>query len=415
MALTFKLTIVGGPGRFSKGKDGKGTKGFYLKKYSFSTFLLPKDLWLYYLYFMKIAEIVSVLENLAHPSLQEPYDNAGLITGDQSWECSGILVTLDATEEVITEAGVKNCNLIVAHHPIIFSGLKKITGKNYVEKAVIAAIKNDIAIYAIHTNLDNIITGVNGKIATLLGLENISVLSSKENILKKLFTFVPVNEAALVRNAIFEAGGGHIGNYSECSFNAGGTGTFKAGETTNPFAGKTGVQHKENEIKIEVIFPAWLEKNIIHSLLAVHPYEEVAYDIISLENSFRETGSGIIGELKDPEEETDFLSKLKKIFNLSVIKHTPLKGPFVKKVAVCGGAGSFLIPKALTARADFFITSDIKYHEFFDANNRMVIADIGHYESEQFTIDLLKDVLAQKFPTFAVLKTEVNTNPVRYY
>lgn len=364
---------------------------------------------------MKIAEIISFLESIAPPSLQESYDNAGLLTGHHNWICSGILVTLDATEEVINEAKAKNCNLIVAHHPIIFSGLKKLNGKNYIEKAVIAAIKNDIAIYAIHTNLDNIISGVNGRIADLLGLKNISVLLAKDNCLKKLFTFVPVSEAGKVRNAIFEAGGGHIGNYSECSFNVEGTGTYKAGEHTNPFIGKIGEQHREPEIKIEVIFPAWIENKIIQSLLTAHPYEEVAYDIVCLDNTFQQIGSGIIGELKDPLNEVIFLDKLKEVFNLKIIKHTMLKQAPVKKVAICGGAGSFLISKALTAGADFFITSDIKYHEFFDANGTIVIADIGHYESEQFTVDLLKDVLEQKFTTFAVLKTEVITNPVQYY
>lgn len=364
---------------------------------------------------MKIAEITSFLESFAHPSLQEGYDNAGLITGDQNRECSGVLVSLDATEEVINEAKKRNCNLVVAHHPIIFSGLKKINGKNYVEKAVIAAIKNDIAVYAIHTNLDNVLAGVNGKTASLLSLENISVLSAKNNTLKKLFTFVPVNAADKVRNAIFAAGAGNIGNYSECSFNAEGTGTFKAGEGTNPFTGNIGEQHHEPEIRIEVIFPSFLEKQIIQNLLAAHPYEEVAYDIISLNNIHAGIGSGIIGKLQFPQKETDFLDKLKDVFGLKVIKHTKLKGTLVRRVAVCGGAGSFLISKALAAGADFFITSDIKYHEFFDANGKMVIADIGHYESEQFTIDLLQEILEQKFPTFAVLKTEVNTNPVLYY
>ena len=386
-----------------------------MAKYSFSTFQSQKLCQLYYLYFMKIDAITSFLDSIAHPSLQESYDNAGLITGNQNWECTGVLVSLDATEEIIAEAKSKNCNLIVAHHPIIFSGLKKINGKNYVEKAVIAAIKNDIAIYAIHTNLDNVQNGVNGKIANLVGLQNTAVLLAKENILKKLFTFVPLKDAEQVRTAIFAAGGGHIGNYAECSFNVEGTGTFKAGKGTNPFAGKIGEQHQEAEVKLEVIFPAYLEKVIVKSLLEAHPYEEAAYDIISLSNSFKEIGSGIIGVLNEPMDELAFLTKLKQVFNLKIIRHTELKGFLVKKVAICGGAGSFLIPKALAAGADFFISSDIKYHEFFDANGQMVIADIGHYESEQFTIDLLKEVLAEKFPTFAVLKTEVNSNPIRYF
>ena len=364
---------------------------------------------------MKIKDVITSLEAMAPPSLQEGYDNAGLITGDENAECTGILISLDATTAVVDEAIKKGCNLIVSHHPIVFSGLKKITGKNYVQKAVINAIKNDIALYAIHTNLDNVLNGVNGKIAELLELKNISVLAPKENQLKKLFTFVPVTDADKVRQAIFDAGGGHIGNYEECSFNAEGFGTFKGGVNTDPYVGKPGELHRENEIKVEVIFPAWLESRIIKNLLAAHPYEEVAYDIIRLENRFSSIGSGVIGELNEPIDETSFLKTLKEKFKLKVIKHTELLNKPISKIAVCGGAGSFLISSALAAGADCFITSDIKYHEFFDANDRMVIADIGHYESEQFTINLLQEFLEQKFPTFAVLKTEVNTNPVRYF
>ena len=251
---------------------------------------------------MKMAAIISFLETKANPSLQENYDNAGLITGNAGWECTGIICSLDATEEVVNEAIAKKCNLIVTHHPIIFSGLKKINGKNYVEKTIIAAIKNDIAIYAIHTNLDNVIDGVSGKMAAMLGLKNVTILSAKENTLKKLFTFVPAEKAAQVRTAIFEAGGGQIGNYSECSFNAEGTGTFKAGEGTNPYVGAIGEQHSETEIKIEVIFPAFLEYKIIAAMKTAHPYEEVAYDIAALSNKHPEIGSGVIGELPEAVE-----------------------------------------------------------------------------------------------------------------
>jgi dinuclear metal center YbgI/SA1388 family protein len=364
---------------------------------------------------MKIKDVIASLETLAPLSLQEGYDNAGLITGDENVECTGILISLDATTAVVDEAKGRGCNLIVSHHPIVFPGLKKITGKNYVQKAVINAIKNDVALYAIHTNLDNVLNGVNGKIAELLELKNISVLASKESQLKKLYTFVPVADADNVRQAIFDAGGGHIGNYGECSFNAEGFGTFKGGLDTDPYAGKPGELHRENEIKVEVIFPAWLEGRILKSLLAAHPYEEVAYDIVRLDNRFSTIGSGVIGELKEPAAEKSFLKILKEKFKLNVIKHTGLLSKPISRVAVCGGAGSFLISSALAAGADCFITSDIKYHEFFDANDKMVIADIGHYESEQFTINLLQEFLEQKFPTFAVLKTEVNTNPVRYF
>lgn len=364
---------------------------------------------------MKIKEVIASLELLAPPSLQEGYDNAGLITGDDNSDCTGIMISMDATTEVIDEAISRNCNLVISHHPIIFSGLKKITGKNYVQKAVITAIKNDIALYSIHTNLDNVINGVNGKIADMLGLKNVLVLAAKENQLKKLYTFVPTADADKVRKAIFDAGAGHIGNYEECSFNVDGFGTFKGGMNTNPHAGTPGELHRENEIKIEVIFPAWLESRILKNLLSAHPYEEVAYDIISLDNRFTSIGSGIVGELGEPLNESSFLKKMKEKFRLQVVKHTRLLNKPIQRVAVCGGAGSFLIFSALSEGADIFITSDVKYHEFFDANDKMVIADIGHYESEQFTINLLQEFLEQKFPTFAVLKTEVNTNPVRYF
>ena len=364
---------------------------------------------------MTIADITFFLESIAPPLLQEHYDNAGLITGDKNWICKGIICTLDVTEEVINEAVADKCNLIVAHHPIIFTGLKKINGSNYVERTVIHAIKNDIAIYAVHTNLDNVINGVNGKIANMLRLRDTAVLLPKENTLKKLFTFVPVAKAEEVRNAIFKAGGGYIGNYSECSFNVEGTGTFKAGENTNPYIGKIGEQHREEEIKIEVIFPFWLEKGIVKAMKEAHPYEEVAYDLIDLSNRYSDIGSGLIGELPQAMDEIEFLSYLRQIFDLKVIRHTSLLNRPVKRIAVCGGAGSFLVPVALAAGADVYITADMKYHEFFDANGRMVIADIGHYESERFTIDLLVEILEQKFPNFAVLKTKVQTNPVRYF
>lgn len=364
---------------------------------------------------MKIQEITSFLESVAPPSLQESYDNAGLITGNSSWDCTGIITTLDATEAVVLEAIEKKCNLIVAHHPIIFGGLRKITGKNYVEQTIIAAIKNDIAIYAIHTNLDNVLHGVNATIADKLGLINRKILQPKNETLKKLFTFVPIEFAENVRSAIFNAGGGHISNYSECSFNTAGQGTFKPGEGTNPFTGKRGIRHTEDEIKMEMIFPAWQEQAILKAMFAAHPYEEVAFDIIALDNQNQQVGSGLVGELPEPVSETVFLELLKEKFRLSVIRHTPLLDKPVTKIALCGGAGSFLIGAAVSSGAGFYITGDIKYHEFFDANNRLVVADIGHFESEQYTIDLLFDILSQKFPTFAVLKTGVNTNPVQYF
>lgn len=364
---------------------------------------------------MKIQEIIPHLESIAPASLQESYDNAGLLTGNKNWPCTGIITTLDATEAVVLEAVEKKCNLIVAHHPIIFGGLRKITGSNYVEQTIITAIKNDIAIYAMHTNLDNVLHGVNAALADKLGLINSKVLLPKKDMLKKLFTFVPLDYAEKVRSAIFAAGGGHISNYSECSFNVAGQGTFKPGEGTNPFTGTQGKRHTEDEIKMEMIFPEWKEADLINAMLAAHPYEELAYDIISLDNKNQLVGSGLTGDLPKAISETEFLKLLKEKFNLSVIRHTALQGAQVSKIALCGGAGSFLIGAAIASGAQFYITGDIKYHEFFDANNRLVVADIGHYESEQYTIDLLFDILSQKYPNFAVLKTGVKTNPVHYF
>ncbi|MEP6513236.1 MAG: Nif3-like dinuclear metal center hexameric protein [Parafilimonas sp.] len=362
-----------------------------------------------------IRNIIEALENMAPPALQESYDNAGLIAGSPEWNCTGIICSLDATEEVILEAKNKGCNLVVAHHPIIFSGLKKITGNNYVEKTLITAIKNDIAIYTIHTNLDNVFNGVSNKMADKLGLINRRILSTKKGQLMKLFTFVPSAHGEKVRTAIFDAGAGHIGNYSQCSFNAEGFGTFRGDENTNPFAGKPGKRHEEKETKLEIIFPSYLQKKVVNALIKSHPYEEAAYDIIALENEFQLTGSGLIGELPQALSEIDFLNLLKSAFNLKLIRHSPLLNTEVKTIALCGGAGSFLIKNAIAANAGFFVSGDIKYHDFFDADNRIIIADIGHWESEQFTIDLLFDNLSKEFTTFAVLKTEVNTNPVNYF
>jgi len=364
---------------------------------------------------MKIIEVIRYLETIAPPVLQEDYDNAGLLTGNPEWECTGVLCTLDTTEDVVKEAVIKKCNLIVSHHPILFRGLKKINGSNYVERVVIAAIKQDIAIYAIHTNLDNVLRGVNGEMAKRLGLTSLSPLAPKKGMLKKIYTFVPVEQAELVRNALFGAGGGHIGNYSECSFNEEGEGTFKAGRETNPYVGEAGKRHTEKEIKIEMVFPGWLEGQIVQALKSAHPYEEVAFDIITLSNEYNELGSGLTGMLPAPLTGEEFLELLRQVFSLKVIRYTSIQGKKIQKVALCGGAGSFLISNALLKKAEAYVSSDIKYHEFFDADGQLLLADIGHYESEQFTIDFLQQHLQEKFTTFAVLKTGVITNPVHYF
>lgn len=364
---------------------------------------------------MTIRSILATLETIAPPVLQESYDNAGLLTGDAAATCTGVLVCLDVTEAVVEEAKARQCNLVIAHHPVIFKGLKSITGKNYVERTVLAAIRNSIALYAIHTNLDNVLQGVNGRIARQLGLSAIRPLQPLQGALRKLCFYVPGDHAGKVRDALFAAGAGHIGQYSECSFNSTGTGTFLPGPGTQPFTGEQGIRHSGEETRIEMIFQFWKESAILEALFRAHPYEEVAYEIFSLQNSLQDAGSGLIGNLPEPMAEQEFLQHLKTVFSLPLIRHTPFRRQPVQKIALCGGAGSFLTAKALSAGADAFITADLKYHEFFDAENRLLLADIGHYESEQFTIDLIFDILKEKYPTFAVLKTGIRTNPVHYF
>ncbi len=364
---------------------------------------------------MNITAILSFLESLAPLVYQESYDNCGLLTGSSARECTGVMVTLDTTDAVVMEAVLRKCNLVVTHHPIIFGGLKKISADNYVGKAVIAAIKNDIAIYAIHTNLDNVIGGVNGKMAGLLGLINQKVMNPVPAGLKKLFVFVPDTHLEKVRDAVFRAGAGHIGNYSEAGFITEGTGSFKAGKGAHPFVGEEDRRHYEKESRLETIFPAFLETSIVAAMISAHPYEEVAYDILDLANRDPSLGSGLIGDLPEEMDEKAFLTLVRETFRVSVIRHTRFRNRPIRKCALCGGAGSFLIPKALAGGADVFLTADLKYHEFFDAGDQLLIADLGHFESEQYTIDLLYDILREKYPNFAVQKTTVNTNPVHYF
>ena len=363
---------------------------------------------------LKIKDITGYLESLAPRPYQESYDNSGLLTGNQYDPVTGILVTLDCTEAVVQEAIDSNHNLIVAHHPIIFKGLKKLTGSNYVERTIIKAIKNNIAIYAIHTNLDNVHTGVNKKIADKIGLQNLKILVPRANTLTKLTTFIPTDSVGVVMEALHQAGAGQIGNYKNCSFSVEGTGTFSPNDAANPFIGSAGKQEYVKETRVEVILASHLEGKIIAALRKSHPYEEVAYYLTSLTNENQEVGSGMIGDLTEPVEPIEFLKRLKISMQLSMIRHTSLINRSIKKVAVCGGSGSFLLSKAIQAGADAYITADFKYHEFFDAENRIVIADIGHYESEVFTKDLLKDVLMEKFPTFAINFSKTVTNPISY-
>ncbi len=364
---------------------------------------------------MEIASIIKVLEDFAPLSLQESYDNSGLIIGNPKDEVSKALICLDITEEVLDEAIQDHFDLIIAHHPIIFKGVLKINQKNSIERIIVKAIKNNVSIYAMHTNADNVVTGVNGLIGEKLGLKNTSVLDPKNNLFRKLVTFCPNIKAEEVRDSLIQAGAGQIGNYDGCTFNSEGTGTFRANEKAKPFVGEKGKLHFEPETKIEAIYPVFKEHQIIKALINAHPYEEVAYDILPLKNEFKEFGSGLIGELDSAMNEVDFLNLLKNKFGVEVIRHTALLGKPIMKVAVCGGSGSFLINKAKASGADIFITGDVKYHDFFEAEKKMIIADIGHYESEQFTKDLIRSILMKKIPNFALQISTQNTNPINYF
>ena len=344
----------------------------------------------------KIKDITRHLETIAPKAYQESYDNAGLITGDPSQECTGILVSLDCIESVVDEAIEKNCNMIVAHHPIVFKGIKQLNGKNYVEKTVIKAIKNDIAIYAIHTNLDNVDEGVNRKLAEVIGLQDLKILSPKKHVFQKLITFIPSKNTTEVLDAMHKAGAGHIGDYEKCSFRVTGKGRFKPSEEANPQSGEVNEINEVDEDRVELIYPSHLASSILSTLNEAHPYEEVAHFIHTIENHNSLVGSGMVGTLPSSLSGADFLDHLKERLNLKIVRHTALGVRPIKTVAVCGGAGSFLLGKAIQAKADAFVTSDFKYHEFFDAEGKTVICDVGHYESEIFTKDLLHSFLTRK-------------------
>ncbi len=363
---------------------------------------------------MKVKDITNYLERLAPLAYQESYDNSGLMVGNPKDEVAGILITLDLTEEVLDEAIASECNLIIAHHPLIFKGLKHVTPEHWVERCVIKAIQNNINLYAAHTNLDNVHHGVNRKIAERLQLLNPQILSPKTDTLFKLVTFIPGEQKDEVLKAMYEAGAGQVGNYDHCSFQIDGTGTFRPGEGTNPHIGEVDEDETVKEVRVEVIIEAPEVQKVIKALQLSHPYEEVAYYLNALSNMNQGIGSGMVGDLENPMTVSDFLLFLKEKMQVEVIRHTELVHENIERVAVCGGAGSFLLRQAMSAGADIFVSGDFKYHDFFEAENRIIIADIGHYESEQFTKDLLYEVLSKKFTNIALRLSKVVTNPIKY-
>lgn len=363
---------------------------------------------------MQLKQILDTLEGFAPLAYAEDFDNVGLLVGNREMEVTGILVTLDTLEKTVDEAIATHCNLIVSFHPIIFSGLKKITGKNYVERVVLKAIKNDIAIYAIHTALDNVPYGVSKGMCNALNLANRKVLIPKSGAIKKLTTYVPHKNLEEVRKALFKAGAGNIGNYEECSFTTEGYGTFKGNENSNPVIGTKGNLQTEAESQLNITFESRLQSKILTALFDSHPYEEVAYEITSLDNNNQLLGMGMIGELSEALDETEFLNLVKTAFHAEGVRHSAKLNKPIKRVAVLGGSGSFAIEAAKAAGADAYITADLKYHQFYQAENQILLVDIGHYESEQYTKNILADFLTKKFTNFAVVLSQENTNPIKY-
>ena len=363
---------------------------------------------------MTLKEITKAINELAPEHFAEDFDNVGLIVGDEKKEVSKALISLDTTEDVVNEAIDKGCELIISFHPIIFKGLKRLNAKDYVSRSVIKAIKNDIAIYATHTALDNIDKGTNFSMAEQLGLQECEVLVPKPGTIKKLTTYIPVDDTEMVREALFTAGAGNIGNYERCSFTLEGTGSFKGNEDSNPVKGERGVTQLERENQLNITFPAHQEFAVLKALFKAHPYEEVAYEVETLENIDQQRGIGMIGKLPDTLSERAFIEKLKKAFQTPCIRHSRFNEKNINNVAVLGGSGAFAISKARSAGADAYVTADLKYHDFFQAESDLLLADIGHHESEQFTKNLLYDHLREKFPNFAFVLAETNTNPVQY-
>ena len=364
---------------------------------------------------MIVQELVDFLNSRIPPAIQEEYDNSGLLTGNREDEIKGVLISVDVTEQVIDEAVSKGANFILSHHPLIFSGLKSLTGKDHIERAVIKAIRNNIALYAAHTSLDNLKNGINFKMAEKLGLKNLSILRPRKEQLLKLVFFVPHDHADAVREAVFNAGAGIVGDYEGCSYNLKGKGSFRPGEGTDPYVGEIGQMHFEEETRVETWLPRYKTSQVLKAMNEAHPYEEVAYDLYPLANKDKETGSGVIGELDEEIPEKEFLDRLKDVFNVPVVKHTKLLYSFVCRIALCGGSGSFLLEDAMARQADAFVSADFKYHRFFDADGKILVADIGHYESEAVSKDFFYELVAENFHNFAVHLSEINTNPINYY
>lgn len=363
---------------------------------------------------MKIQEVTDYLDSRLLPYYQESWDNAGLQAGDSTQDISGALICLDVTPDVVDEAVARHCNLIVSHHPLLFSGVKRITPTTQTGRLLMHILQHNLCVYAAHTNLDNLCWGVSGELAKRIGLQNCHVLDPMPDKLKKLITYCPSAQAEAVRNALFEAGAGCIGGYDACSYNLQGTGTFRAGNDCHPFCGQRGELHLEPETRIEVIYESRIEAALVAALIAAHPYEEPAYDLLPITNAYSRIGAGAYGTLPRPVNTMEFLAQVKRTLHLPVIRCSQPCKTQVQRVALCGGSGAFLIDKAKRAAADIYLCGDLKYHEFQQAEGEIILADIGHYESEQFAKDIIYRVMSEKFCTFAVQTAQRDKGYIYY-
>jgi dinuclear metal center YbgI/SA1388 family protein len=336
---------------------------------------------------MKIKDIARNIEAWAPTALAESYDNVGLLVGDPEAEATGVLINLDVTEALIDEAKALGINMIVTHHPIWFTGIKRLIGDSYVSRIILKAIKADIALYACHTNLDNVQTGVNRMIGERMGITDMRILSAKREQLLQLVVYAADDALVLLTEAIRAAGGRNLHSIS-------------LGD---------GVQGR-----LECIVPAYFKSTVLQALRQVQPGVEPVFHLMPTLDSDVETGSGMIGNLPQALPKADFLAMVKERFGCGGIRYADAPKELIGRVAWCGGAGSFLIGNAIGARADAFVTGDITYHKFFDNEDKLLLLDIGHHESEQFTSNLLHAHLSKSFPTFAVRLSDIKTNPVKY-
>ena len=375
-----------------------------------------------------VADLTAALETLAPPALQMAYDNSGLLVGEPDTEITGVLITLDCLEATVEEAIDTGCNVIVAHHPIVFGGLKRLTGRTYVERVVMRALRAGVALYAIHTNLDSVLAqGVSGRLAAKLGLRGVTTLQPTAGALQKLAVYVPADPAGLVDRvaaAMWAAGAGQIGHYDEASFRTAGTGTFRPLAGAEPAIGSApavdgtgaaGDREAVSEHKLEVVVPRVLAKAVLRAARAAHPYEEMAYDLYDVAGAHPDYGMGAVGDLHTDMAYDAWLDYLCARLELTGLKVTADTGRPIRRVAVCGGSGASLLGAARASGAQAFVTADFKYHEFFDAEGELVVCDVGHYESERHTTQLLYEYISTRFGTFAARMTQLDTNPARLY